>query len=325
VLVGQGTNASGNGVWHLNDPAINVNGGMYGAVFDCNAIKGGIKLENSGDSLNIVHNIISGTRIGVDASLVSGASLLQIQANNITTAGGAIRIDAGSRPRILGNNIENSAAGTAAQNNSAVVNLTGANGVIYGGVIAQNLISAFGASDATALLRIANTRGLLVQDNVFLTGSAATTGISIASDCKDIRIGGNTFNAAVTTQVSDAGEGTMGVVKTATLQNSWVAFSAGSATLKYIKSIDGMVYVYGVIKDGTTANGTLIATLPAGFRPSEIIRAPLMVVNAGTPQLAEMNIDSGGDIRITYVLSSNQLNINFMFPSATLANSISLE
>lgn len=324
--VGQGTNATGYGIYHLNNNIANINGGLYGSVFDYNAIKGGIKFENSGDSLNVLHNIITGTGVGVNASLVTGASLLQIQGNNITNAGGAIRIDAGARPRIIGNNIENLAPGAAAQNNSAVVNITGTNGVIYGGVVKENLISGFGTTEATTLLRMRNCRGTLVEDNVFLSGAAGlTTGIDVGSDCFDVRIGANTYNAGVTTKVLDTGVGTMGVVKTATLQNSWVAFSGTSATLKYIKSTDGLIHIYGSLSSGTITNGTIITTLPIGFRPSEIIRAPLMVVNAGTPQLAEISVEPDGNVRINYVLANNQININFTFPADSLANAVSLE
>lgn len=322
VLVGQGSNY---GLKHLNNPANNINGGLYAAIFEGNSIKGGVHLENSGDSNNIVHNIITGENIGVNASLVSGASLLEIQANNITNAGGAIRLDSGSRFRILGNNIENYSPGSASQNNSAVVNLAGENGTMYGGVVQQNLVSAFASSDATTLLRMRNCRGTVVQDNVFLGGSSATVGIDIGNDCQDVRIGPNTFNAGVTTQVNDAGVGTMGVIKTPTLQNGWTAFSAIQSTLKYIKSADGMVHVFGIIAGGTITNSTLVATLAPGFRPSEIIRSQIMVVNAGTPQIAEMSVHPDGSLRITYVLSNDQVNINFSFPAAGLANATSLE
>ncbi len=323
IAIGQGSNY---GFWHLNNPTNNPNGGMYCARITGSVIKGGIKLESSGDSNNITENILTGDNIGVNASLVAGASLLQVQGNNITNSGGAIRIDSGSRFRILGNNIENYlAAGAAAQNNAAVINITGTNGIIYGGTIHQNLISAFNASDALTLIRLRNARGVSIEDNVLLNGGSATTGIDIGSDCQDIKIGANLYNAAITTPVNDNGVGTMGVVKTAALQNNWVAFLGTHAAFKYIKSADGLVHCYGAIKNGTTTNGTLITTLPQGFRPSEIIRCPIQVINAGTPQIAEMTIESDGSVRINYVLTNAQVQFNFSFPSANLANAVSLE
>lgn len=323
--VGQGTNATGYGIYHLNNGTNNINGGLYGSVFDCNAIKGGIKLENSGDSLNVVHNVITGSGIGVYALLVAGASMLQVQGNNITNNGGAFRVDNGSRFRFLGNNCENIGPGATAQNNGAVVNITGATGAIYGGIIAQNHIASFADTDATTLVRLRNCVGTVVENNVILAEDAGSVGIDVGSDCTNVRIGPNIFGVPVTTRVLDNGVGTMGVIKTATLLNSWVAFAAGTAALKFIKSADGMVHLYGSIKSGTTTNGTIIATLPAGFRPSEVIRAPILVVNAGTPQIAEISIEADGNVRITYVLSNNQVNINLTFPANELAHSVSLE
>lgn len=324
--VGQGSHATPWGFYHLNVVANNANGGMYGALFQNLVIKGGMRFENSGDSNSVVHSIISGSGIGLWIGLAPGASLLEGQALNITNSDGAVRIESGSRFRLLGINAENSAAGAAANNNAAVFNIAGGAGAMYGGVIKESLISAFGATDATMLLRLRNCRGTLVEDNVFLSGAAGlTVGIDIGSDCQDVRIGANAYNASVTTKVVDAGVGTMGVLKTAALQNSWVAFAVGTSTLKYIKSSDGMVHVLGVIKNGTTANGTLIATLPAGFRPTEILRVGIMVNNAGTPQLAEMTVESDGSLRINFVLASGQVNINFHFPAANLADAVSLE
>lgn len=322
LVIGQGSDY---GVYHQNLQASNANGGMYGAIIEASAIKGGVKLDVSGDSISLAKNIISGENIGVNASLVAGASLLEIQANNITNKGGAIRLKSGSRFRILGNNIENYDAGAAAQNNAAIVNVSGENGTMFGGVIQQNLVSAFGASNATTLLRVRNSSGTLIQDNVFLNGGSATVGIDIGADCQNIRIGANTFNGAVSTRVIDAGIGTMGVVKTASLQNGWVAFGAGQATLKFIKTTDGMVTMYGAIKDGDRVNGTLIATLPVGFRPSEILRLGVFVINAGTPQPAQITIEADGSVRLNFAQASDQLNINVVFPADGLANAVSAE
>lgn len=322
VLIGQGSDY---GLYHQNLQVSNANGGLYAATIEGNGIKGGVKLDVSGDSISLTRNVISGENIGVDASLVAGASLLEIQANNITNMDGAIRIKSGSRYRILGNNIENYASGAASKNNAAVINLSGENGALYGGVIQQNLVSAFGTSDASTLIRVRNSIGALIQDNVLLSGGGATIGIDIGSDCQDIRVGANTFNAAVITRVVDNGVGTMGVVKTANLQNGWVAYGTGQATLKFIKTAAGLVNLYGAIKDGVTTNGTLLTTLPTGFRPSEILRFCVLVVNAGTPQPAQITIETDGSVRVNFALSSEQVNINVTFPAAELANATSTE
>jgi len=58
----------------------------------------------------------------------------------------------------------------------------------------------------------------------------------------------------------------MGVVKTPTLLNSWVANSV-SETPTYYKDLSGTVIINGSIKSGTTTYGTTVFQLPAGFTP----------------------------------------------------------
>jgi hypothetical protein len=53
-----------------------------------------------------------------------------------------------------------------------------------------------------------------------------------------------------------------------TMAASWVAFD-GSYTLRAIKDVAGNVRLQGLIKNGTTTTGTVICTLPVGYRPSQ--------------------------------------------------------
>lgn len=52
-----------------------------------------------------------------------------------------------------------------------------------------------------------------------------------------------------------------------TLAASWVAWGSGYGSPQYRRK-NGRVQVAGLIKNGTITAGTVIATLPAGFRPS---------------------------------------------------------
>jgi hypothetical protein len=54
----------------------------------------------------------------------------------------------------------------------------------------------------------------------------------------------------------------------ATLQNSWVNFGVPHSPAGYRKDKYGRVHLRGLIKNGTTTNGTTVLTLPVGFRPS---------------------------------------------------------
>ena len=51
------------------------------------------------------------------------------------------------------------------------------------------------------------------------------------------------------------------------MQNGWTSLSAVAAPPQYYKDRWGWVHVRGIITGGTTTTGTVIANLPAGFRP----------------------------------------------------------
>jgi hypothetical protein len=195
-----------------------------------------------------------------------------------------------------------------ANNHSASWDINGANGTMYAGVIKENLLSAFASSDATMLLRLRNCRGTLVEDNTFLNGAGASTAIDIGSDCQDVRIGANTFNSGISVKVNDAGVGTMGVVKAATLENSWVAYNVANETLQFIKSSDGMVHVYGSIASGTATTGTRVTQLPTGFRPSKIVTALIMQSNGTVDAIARATIESDGSVRIQGVSTTTRVD-----------------
>lgn len=53
-----------------------------------------------------------------------------------------------------------------------------------------------------------------------------------------------------------------------TLQNSWVAYN--TVVNAFYKNKSNEVKVKGIIKNGTGTSGTVLFTLPAGYRPKEI-------------------------------------------------------
>jgi len=81
-----------------------------------------------------------------------------------------------------------------------------------------------------------------------------------------------------------------------TLVNSWVTYAGSSGTYslhQYIKGSDGLVSLKGLIKSGSTTSDTIIATLPAGFRPKE--RLLLTTANSATHN--RIDITPTGEIR----------------------------
>lgn len=54
------------------------------------------------------------------------------------------------------------------------------------------------------------------------------------------------------------------------LLNLWVNYdTANYANPQYAKDSEGVVHLRGVIKDGTATAGTVLATLPVGYRPTK--------------------------------------------------------
>ena len=52
-----------------------------------------------------------------------------------------------------------------------------------------------------------------------------------------------------------------------TLLSGWVNYGDGFAPVKYWKGPDNLVHIGGLIKNGVTADNTIIFTLPIGYRP----------------------------------------------------------
>lgn len=314
---------SGYAIYHLNDAVDNVNGGMYAAYINNNSLKGGIKFENSGDSLVVSNNILSGSLTGVDAALVSGASLLSILDNNITTPNSAIIVRSGMRVSILRNNIEHYAVGS---NSNAVIDIVASGGTYVAGVIQQNLVSAFGSTDATKLIHIRNARGTLIQDNTFLAGVGGITAVRVDTTCNDVRVGANSYNATIATKVNDSGNGTMGVAKTISLLNSWVAQTAAD-TPTVSKDLSGNVIIEGSISSGTTTPGTKLFTLPTGFRPAvgTLKRFNAYSVGGGGAEFGYFEIDEAGDAVIRDGGNTQFILSGAVFRAAAGADSVSPE
>ena len=64
----------------------------------------------------------------------------------------------------------------------------------------------------------------------------------------------------------------VGAVDEPVFENSWVNFGAGYYDLSFFKDALGWVHIRGMVKLGTV--GTIIFTLPAGYRSSGNIQVP---------------------------------------------------
>lgn len=88
-----------------------------------------------------------------------------------------------------------------------------------------------------------------------------------------------------------------------TLLNSWVNYGGTLATAGYLKDAHGFVHITGVIKSGTTTAGTVLFTLPVGYRPAK-------------QEMFLANIFSGASVGLLDIDASG--NVNFQAGSNTI-------
>jgi hypothetical protein len=102
----------------------------------------------------------------------------------------------------------------------------------------------------------------------------------------------------------DSGRILVGAAGAAPFQNNWVNFDASGATWERAsyQKVGRMVSIGGLIYNTTTAvpiggNGSVIFTLPAGFRPPEDLH---IGVQNGANAVCRINIMRNGDVKINY-------------------------
>lgn len=80
-----------------------------------------------------------------------------------------------------------------------------------------------------------------------------------------------------------------------TLSNNWVNYGAGYADAGYRKDALNRVQFRGLLKNGTTTSGTLIFTLPTGFRPSQNL---IFITKTAGTSYGETRVNSNGQVTI---------------------------
>lgn len=95
------------------------------------------------------------------------------------------------------------------------------------------------------------------------------------------------------------------------LSNGWVNFGSVYGNARYRK-IDGVVWVTGMIKSGTTSPGGIIATLPAGFRPASYLMRSVAVSGG----VGQVDVTPAGTILHGMSVSSTWTSLEISFPAA---------
>lgn len=101
---------------------------------------------------------------------------------------------------------------------------------------------------------------------------------------------------------------------TPTLLNSWVQFGLGFKELKYYKDKFNRVHISGMIKNGTSTLGTVLFTLPVGYRPSQEILIPASAYfGTGTNDVfGAVRVQSTGNVTL-HTAGAQFICINFSF------------
>lgn len=95
----------------------------------------------------------------------------------------------------------------------------------------------------------------------------------------------------------------------AVLENGWVQYSDDNNLPKYTKLSNGIVLLKGMISSGTTTAGTVLFTLPAGYRPDRI--SNYSTISGGA--IASFDVLPTGDVVIGAGANTNFSLDGFIF------------
>lgn len=276
----------------LTNPT-NVDGFFTSHIKD-NLFYGGLEFERIGDSVYINNNTITGDGEGIKITAVEGAVSVTLKENNITTAGGAIRVDGASQIKIIHNQLEQVVPYTGSVdamvyvNSSQMPEIIG-NNINGRGLVAHNIRIGPLALNAT------------IDRNVIRLGSAQAVKIEgTRTNLKYNNIYINTLEQEISQSVLDTGNGTMGVRRTLTLLNGWTNNTGVYSTATVLKTADGTVLINGNIVPGTKTAGTTLFQLPAGYRPSKVLRVSVTTYDTAISYVKEcvLVIETTGNVII---------------------------
>lgn len=100
----------------------------------------------------------------------------------------------------------------------------------------------------------------------------------------------------------------------AALQNGW---THGGLPLRYSKDDLGYVTVHGLIHAGDIRGGTVIFTLPSGYRPRYFMAVPFYDLESGIGNITDIRISSGGALALVnspvQLIPTSRISINLFY------------
>ena len=93
-----------------------------------------------------------------------------------------------------------------------------------------------------------------------------------------------------------------------TLQNSWVDYDTTYWGPAHVVKIGNVIYVMGLIKNGTITGNTVVTTLPPGYRPAGSLIFPCYY-NSSSAE-CRIDVNSSGHVYINGVTSNTYVTLN---------------
>lgn len=164
-----------------------------------------------------------------------------------------------------------------------------------GRVSLQGLLTppATGRSSGARIFDLPST--LLPSNYMFIPGNGGGTGfaaIGINPALGSSAIVDQNLGTSYLTINAMYNPASVGSWTTLTFQNSWAYYGGNLSTPQYTKASDGLVTVKGMVSGGTTTAGTIIATLPSGYRPA----GELLLAGYSNGAYARVDINTSGNI-----------------------------
>jgi len=129
------------------------------------------------------------------------------------------------------------------------------------------------------------------------------------NDTVSIRVAANNSTGTSTYGLATT---TMGSWLVCPLQNGWVDYGAGYASSGFTKTSNEVVYFKGLIKSGTVTSGTVLCTLPVGYRPTDVL--VFLTGTSGSPEGAPARIDvyPNGNVTVNYGTNTGWIDLDMI-------------
>lgn len=244
--------------------------GLFTSVFSDNWSYGGYYLDNVGDSVYFERNTTTGAGVGYYVKQLGTAANITIRDGNCTSAGGALNVAQGANLIFENMQVECPFAFTGVNNAAVSINRP-SGGSVFNTKIINSSINTQG--NPLYCIYLNNAIQTIIDGNELFCDVSTGAHIYINSGARDTIIGNNKYYNRLTGVEVDPiivnnGVGTFGIWNNATISLAgWTSQGATENPLGFFKERDGTVNIRGRVAGSPAPAGSVLFTLPVGFRP----------------------------------------------------------